>query len=158
MKLRATVLGALLVLFAVTTAEALSLDAPHNESHGVYCFHCHSADPADPAEDYWFDAVPGGDIDFTRHNWVCNRCHAGAGKRTIGGLNNSDGSGDFLIGPDKQLHSSATTDSTKAPWTTQCVQCHDPHFQTQKDWGSDAFIDTGIFNNIPNEGRLNKGP
>ncbi|MCK4838452.1 MAG: hypothetical protein KAS94_06580, partial [Desulfobulbaceae bacterium] len=130
MKLRAILLGflATLLLGGVASAE-LVLDWPHNEDNGIFCYHCHSEDP-ETGEDWWVTTVGlPTDPDFSVANWVCKRCHDPEATRTIDALDPD------LAGPTKTLHSSATTGSTKDTWTTQCIDCHEPHFQTQKDWG-----------------------
>ncbi|MEN8136241.1 MAG: hypothetical protein ABFS18_12010 [Thermodesulfobacteriota bacterium] len=156
MKSRAILLGFLATLLLIGTASAaeLVLDWPHNEDNGIYCYHCHSPDPQ-TGKDYWgVDTYAGSDPDFSVANWVCNRCHAPEGIRTIESYVRAAPDrldGIDLVGPTKQLHSSATTNSQKGFWTTQCIQCHDPHFQTQKDWGTltgdnlDIYIATGAF-------------
>jgi hypothetical protein len=162
MKLRAIFLGLLSVLLLTGTASSapgdeLVLDWPHNEDNGIYCYHCHSEDPT-TGDDWWIttENVPTYP-DFTVANWVCNRCHLPEGERTIDDyvglwdVELNGGSGDYrlngpaLAGPEKTLHSKTTTGSTKPAWTTQCIDCHDPHFQTQKDWGVGTEDGVGIY-------------
>ncbi|MDF1577260.1 MAG: hypothetical protein P1P81_02325, partial [Desulfobulbales bacterium] len=119
-------------------ADALMLDYPHNVDNGIKCYHCHSADSA--GIDYWYDPVPAGDPDLTTYNWVCyNRCHAGAASTTLNSTH---------IGPEKKTHSKTTTGSTRVAWTTNCTDCHDPHFQEQINWaldGESIYIAQGTY-------------
>ena len=112
MKLGAAFFGSMLiVLFSATISGALELDAPHNKANGIYCYHCHSADPSD-SSDLWFNPPdPGGadPLDLTTFNWVCNRCHADVAEQAIESLDPAFGDGTQLVGPKKKLHSSAVT-------------------------------------------------
>lgn len=100
-------------LFAPSRSEAYYLDTPHNESNNILCLHCHTAE--------WWDYTGSGDIDDTLYNYVCLKCH-------------DENSAMPQKGPAKKLHSSANTTSTNGTWSTECVNCHNTHFQGQLDW------------------------
>jgi len=153
MKIRATLvvlLGmALLAGMASSVAAEVYLDAPHNSANGIVCYLCHSADPT-TGENYWFDSNYPADPDFSRANWVCLRCHSDT--PTI--LDPK------LYAPVKVTHSKTTTGSSSATdWTNFCTDCHDPHFQTQKDtvdadggWLAQGTIaSTPSINRLPND-------
>ncbi|MBU0673893.1 MAG: hypothetical protein KJ950_04550 [Proteobacteria bacterium] len=112
---------------------AYYLDAPHNESNGIYCYTCHTnsawwwtnlQDPDDPTNP-----------DATTHNAICLGCHDPASVTP-------------LKGPAKAVHASSTTDTSHGTWSTQCTECHDPHYQGQLDWLTDPnlYLATGDFN------------
>ncbi len=112
---KAIILIALILIAALPlTAGAYYLDAPHNESNGFTCRTCHS----DPA---WWNHTPG-DIDDTVRNFICLKCHDPASTTP-------------LKGPGKGMHSDLAINGTQN-WTTQCVDCHDPHYQDQLDWAA----------------------
>ena len=101
------------------TGTASFLNAPHNPANGINCVNCH---------EYPFDRWPGyvadpGNLDSTVKNFVCLRCHDG----TV------DGPGE-IAAPVKGMHSSAALSAKYGNWTTQCVDCHDPHFQSQVNY------------------------
>jgi hypothetical protein len=143
MKFRATVLGSLLVVFfCAADGEALILDYPHNVDNGIKCYHCHSADSE--GNDYWWNGYGGSDPDGTVYNWICyERCHAGAASTTLNETHK---------GPEKVTHSKTTTGSDLASWTTQCIDCHDPHFQEQINWvldGENIWVAQGTYTGLP---------
>jgi len=120
MKRLAPVAGLLLLIAAVTTsgnARAYYLDAPHNESNGITCRTCHG----NPA--WW--GYTSQNIDDTVRNAVCLSCHD----------NNNDGDYKEMLAPQKAMHSDLAMNGT-SNWTTQCTDCHDPHYQPQLDWAS----------------------
>lgn len=115
----------LLVMLNSRTASAYFLDAPHNEANGIYCYTCHTPE--------WYSYVPSGPDD-TLFNHVCLGCH------------DSDSSA-----PVMPLHSSGNSATgTYGDWSTECVDCHDPHFQGQLDWQGDArlYLAQGDFANV----------
>jgi nitrate/TMAO reductase-like tetraheme cytochrome c subunit len=117
------------LVFAASSVEAYYLDAPHNESNGIYCYTCHSMS-------YW-NNPPSGGIDVTIRNSVCLQCHA-------------EGATDPKRGPTKKLHSSSTSSTKFGTWTTECTQCHDVHAQGQLDWAATepgVYLATGLLAN-----------
>ncbi|MEW6429448.1 MAG: Ig-like domain-containing protein [Thermodesulfobacteriota bacterium] len=130
------ILGALMVgLVAAThSIQASFLNAPHNEANGLECKSCH---------EYPFDAWPGyipdvNNQDDTIRNFICLNCHGGG------------------AAPDKAMHSSLVLGSKYPSWTTQCVDCHDPHFQQQLDYlysdTSALFLATGTVSSVISTG------
>ncbi|MEW6429395.1 MAG: Ig-like domain-containing protein, partial [Thermodesulfobacteriota bacterium] len=107
------------------------LSAPHDQEHGLTCRSCHQ---------YPFDSWPGyvqdsGNIDDTFPNYLCLSCHDG----------NS--------APPRMLpHSANSIGGRLTGWTTQCIDCHDPHFQKQLQHAAgDAdrlFLVTGDILNV----------
>jgi hypothetical protein len=143
MKLRAAFFSHLLmVVLACAVAEAgYIVDTPHNSDNNIKCGHCHSADAL--GNDLWFEpppayGEPGYDPDITRYNWVCERCHSAT----------PTDPDPTHKAPVKQLHAASTIDPT-ASWSTECVDCHDPHFQRQLEWeatvGPPVYLATGVF-------------
>lgn len=97
-------------------------DAPHNETNGVTCGNCHTYS-------LWWAYSPTTSSDPYYGQYtddVCNSCH------------DNDDRPDL---PRKTGHTPASmADSHKelnGPWTTKCVDCHDPHQQAQLAWASD---------------------
>ncbi|MEW6429152.1 MAG: hypothetical protein AB1568_14075 [Thermodesulfobacteriota bacterium] len=125
----------LIALQAGATAGATFLHAPHSPENGLACRNCH---------EYPFDSWPGyvadsNNPDDTIRNFICLRCHASAGGA-----------------PAKGMHSSLALASSYPGWTTQCVDCHDPHFQQQLHYlNSDTdrlFLATGRITGVVNSG------
>ncbi|MBU0479561.1 MAG: hypothetical protein KKG47_00535 [Proteobacteria bacterium] len=111
----------LFALAGLNTALAYYTDTPHNESNGIRCNDCH----VHPAYD---NHVPGN-IDDTVNNVICLGCHGPEG-----------------TAPQHTLHSDLEINGTET-WTTQCIDCHDPHFQDNiRSWAGidpDAYLATG---------------
>ncbi|MCB2183329.1 MAG: hypothetical protein KQH63_14945 [Desulfobulbaceae bacterium] len=85
------------------------LHAPHDEAHGVTCVDCHEFFLDDAAS--W--GVPQNTIDDTVKSFICLRCHGPAGNA-----------------PTKAMHSDLSLNGSQT-WTTECTDCHSPHFQRQ---------------------------
>ncbi|MEW6429006.1 MAG: hypothetical protein AB1568_13330, partial [Thermodesulfobacteriota bacterium] len=103
---------AVLILVAWSGDARSFLHAPHDQENGISCLSCHQ---------YPFDAWPGyvkdpGNLDDTFRNFLCLGCHDGASSA-----------------PKMLLHSANVINGRLAGWTTQCTDCHDPHFQGQLD-------------------------
>ncbi len=122
------------LLAGTTRAEASFVNAPHNTANGIDCVNCH---------EYPFDRWPGyvpdqGNLDDTVKNFICLRCHDGT----------ADAPGE-IAAPVKGMHSSLNLSNKYGDWTTQCVDCHDPHFQAQVDhYQTDAaalYLVTGTY-------------
>ncbi|MFH1217275.1 MAG: hypothetical protein V1706_12305 [Pseudomonadota bacterium] len=97
------------LLFATGTAYASFIHAPHDAQHGIGCIDCHEFSLGDFTS--W--GAPQATIDDTVKNFICLRCHGPEGSA-----------------PTKAMHSGLSLNGT-ATWTTECVDCHDPHFQRQ---------------------------
>ncbi len=127
--------GALaMVLGLCTLASASVLDAPHNETNAVKCGDCH-------AYSLWWQYSPAasnGTISYGQiTTGVCNKCHApgGSAPNKIG--HNWESMAD--------IH-----DSYLGVWETQCIDCHNPHYQDQLTWlsanpglSTDLYLATG---------------
>ena len=92
----------------------VEIDAPHNESHGMTCTACH--------EHPVYKSHTEQDLDDTNHNVLCLDCHGAASSNPDKGE-----------APVAALHSSLNMAGGEG-WATQCISCHDPHFQGQLDW------------------------
>ena len=91
-------------------------DAPHNENSGVTCGRCHSYS-------VWWRYSPAAALGASTFgviaNTVCLQCHG-------------DPAGQA---PYKKAHSSASFETIQhGDWSTNCVDCHDPHLQAQLNW------------------------
>ncbi len=103
----------------VTAARSSLLHAPHDPAHGLSCASCH-AYPL--GGEVWPPDFPPASptIDDTLRNFICLRCHDG-----------SVDAPDEIAAPVKGMHSALAIGGRYANWTTQCVDCHSPHFQAQ---------------------------
>ncbi|MBU1710419.1 MAG: CxxxxCH/CxxCH domain-containing protein [Proteobacteria bacterium] len=109
----------------------MSIDAPHNISNGIDCESCHGVTIL--SSGYWhLDAPLPEDIgnnDRTLYNLICMSCH-----------NKKSGPFNEVEGPLVVTHSGRETESAyhdpDNPWTRQCIDCHNPHIQEQKNWNS----------------------
>jgi hypothetical protein len=91
-----------------------AIDAPHNEGNNVYCGSCHGQTVLESSP-FW-----GGTSSYDQ---LCLKCHTAAfGPYTD------------ISAPLVKTHSSANTDNRYGDWSRQCVDCHDPHYQLQKDF------------------------
>lgn len=120
---------------ACTVLATSFLHAPHNEIDGISCVDCHRY-PFANWEGYAADPL---NIDDTIRNYICLQCHeAESDNPTMG------------------LHSSLVVQGRFPDWTTECTDCHDPHFQAQLRWAasgaSDLFLVTGSIDNIVHQG------
>lgn len=109
---RLPLLAVLFVVLALPpfSATASFLQAPHDATNGLSCQRCHQESFSNPTGHLQNTAS----IDDTTRNSICLSCHG------------PDGSA-----PGKGMHSSLALESRHPDWTTQCVDCHDPHFQSQ---------------------------
>ncbi|MEW6429298.1 MAG: hypothetical protein AB1568_14825 [Thermodesulfobacteriota bacterium] len=122
-----------LFLFSAAAGHASFLHAPHDEEHGLSCGSCH-AYPLDAS--IWPPDFPPASptADETLRNFICLRCH--------------DGTVDHpseLAAPRAGMHSSIAVGGNHPDWTTECIDCHDPHFQAQLAHHPDPalFLATG---------------
>jgi len=133
------------LLLAPGVEASYYLDTPHNGSNGMDCATCHSlpafsipnynpnyhGSPTDPIGKDW-TTRSGDNPEDTVANTVCLECHG-------------EGSSNVLRGPVKVVHSSRTTGSAGS-WSTNCTQCHDPHFQGQlKNIGPGSYAANLVF-------------
>lgn len=123
------------LLFVAGTVFASFIQAPHDAQHGLDCIDCHEF----ALDDFVSWGAPQGSIDYTVKNFICLRCHGPGGSA-----------------PTKAMHSDLSLNGTST-WTTECVACHDPHFQRQlhsvADLGgdfivSDMYLVTGTIDGI----------
>jgi len=116
---------------ACTVLTTSFLHAPHNEINGISCVDCHRY-PFAGWEGYTADPL---NIDDTIRNYICLQCHEAENNNPMMGL-----------------HSSLVVQGRFSNWTTECTDCHDPHFQAQLQWvtsdASDLFLVTGSIDNI----------
>lgn len=91
-------------------------DAPHNESKNISCGDCHSYSL------WWLYSPSTGSAlgHGAISNAVCNSCHGPEGLFVQKNAHSSDSMG--------------TTTPGVWDWSTDCVACHDPHFQKQLNW------------------------
>lgn len=104
-------------LLCASQLNADVVDAPHNQASGVSCSGCHSYS-------LWWQYSP---LDIaspsykTQIDSICANCHY-SGSPMIAGCG----------------HSSAVMEEMHNPllgtWQRNCLDCHDPHFQTQLAW------------------------
>ncbi|MBI4823057.1 MAG: CxxxxCH/CxxCH domain-containing protein [Nitrospirae bacterium] len=107
------------------SAQVYAIDPPHITNTTGFstdrCLRCH-----DSSKTPGLVANIGTSIDNTATNLICRGCHEG-----VAALN-------------AMTHSSLTTDNSYGTWTSQCITCHDPHYQMQyRKWKSDSFLKTG---------------
>src|SRR4030042_62356 len=105
-----------------------AIDAPHqNVGNIVDCQNCHVG-PDWPLVLYWFPTYTQYTIDDTPFNMLCLSCHVAP----FGPYNE-------MSAPKVKTHSSVSTSSKYGEWTRQCIHCHKPHKQLQKNYqGTDA--------------------
>ncbi len=122
-----------------TPAHATFLHAPHDDAHGVDCVDCHEFSLEDASA--W--GAPQATTDETVKNFICLKCHGPGGSA-----------------PTKAMHSDLTINGSEM-WTTECTDCHAPHFQRQiagvadisEDFLlSDMYLVTGTINSITSAG------
>ena len=122
-----TAAGIIIGLIAATTFRFLAIaaiDAPHNASHNVDCGDCHGeALTGGLTSPFWGGSYSPADIDDTVYNKLCLRCHTA-----------SSGPYPDTNAPLVQTHSSLKTSNKYGDWTRECRNCHDPHYQRQKNY------------------------
>jgi predicted CxxxxCH...CXXCH cytochrome family protein len=106
-----------LIIIGVFCVPILANDPPHNDDSGVPCGECHAEElfagdpglltPAELRELY---------------NTVCLRCHW-----------ETSGTYHANAGPRVDAHSSAVIQGNYT-FTTSCIDCHHPHYQTEQFW------------------------
>lgn len=122
---------ALFILILAVPIASYGLDQPHDpsQSPAIDCGNCHWLSGAGtPA---WSAAGPG--VDDTVNNKRCRQCH------------------DTIL--PAVTHSTTSTSSTlwatMGGWQTECIDCHNPHYQRQnRQWGAASYITTGTISSI----------
>jgi hypothetical protein len=117
-KLITTFLFIGLVIF-ISSQFLSAIDTPHNDSKGIYsCEECHGKDLLDTLKSpFW-----GGSEDA--YDLICiTKCH-----KTTSAPYPEQGS------PLVKTHSSENTSTKHGVWKEQCRDCHDPHYQLQKNY------------------------
>jgi predicted CXXCH cytochrome family protein len=103
-----------------------AIDAPHNASNNVSCGSCHGAVLLDSP--FW-----GGSGSYDQ---LCLSCHTAP-----------FGEYSDINAPLVKTHSSLTTSNKYGDWTRECRNCHDPHYQRQKNYkptdASRLYLATG---------------
>ncbi|MEW6428287.1 MAG: choice-of-anchor D domain-containing protein [Thermodesulfobacteriota bacterium] len=130
------------------------LHSPHDSSHGLSCRSCHlypldGGAWYDPAGVQLFPPAPAT-ADDTLRNFICLRCHDGSADAP-----------DEIAAPAMSLHSALAVNGRHSDWTTQCVSCHDPHFQAQLQHVNDGeglFLATGTVSNVSVDENAPGGP
>lgn len=125
-----TIFTFLVLLLVARHSAASVIDAPHNNTNKITCAACHSYS-------LWWTyspiAVTASDYQ-AEINTICLTCHDGSGSLPMAITHSSLAMGFF--------HRQALND-----WSEGCTDCHDPHFQLQRDWEvtlpNDLYLVTG---------------
>jgi hypothetical protein len=103
-----------------------SIDAPHNESSSISCGTCHGQGLLNSP--FW-----GGSGTFDQ---ICTSCHTAL-----------SGPYSEIAAPFAKTHSSENTSNKYGTWGWECRNCHDPHYQKQKNYkdsdASNLYLATG---------------
>jgi predicted CxxxxCH...CXXCH cytochrome family protein len=110
------IIGLIITIFHNFLAFA-TIDAPHSDSNNIYCGSCHGQGLLDFNSPFW-----GGSGTYDQ---ICLSCHVAP-----------SGPYSDINAPLAITHSSATTSTTYGNWSRECVDCHDPHYQKQKNYKS----------------------
>ena len=112
--------GFIIAIFSSFIAIA-AIDAPHNASNNISCGSCHGA--ALLNSPFWGGSYSPYDIDDTVYNKLCLNCH-----RSLSGPYTETNA------PLEKPHSSIGLSNKYGDWSTECRNCHDPHYQKQKNY------------------------
>ena len=116
------------VIFVFNSKALAAIDAPHNEANNVSCGSCHGKGLLQSP--FW-----GGGMSFDD---LCINCHTA-----------SSGQYTDTNAPVARTHSSGTTSGTYGEWMNECRDCHDPHYQKQKNYkntdAGDLYLASGTF-------------
>jgi hypothetical protein len=107
--LTAIIIIGLVLAFAYHFKAIASIDAPHNESSNISCGSCHGEGLL---QSFW-----GGSGLYSTIDELCLSCH----KRPFGPYTDDDA-------PVVQTHHAPSV------ILAECVHCHDPHYQKQKNY------------------------
>jgi len=112
-----------------------AIDSPHNESSNVNCGSCHGQGLLNSP--FW-----GGGMSYDQ---LCLNCHTA-----------SSGPYSDTNAPLVKTHSSENTSENYGIWSRECRNCHDPHYQKQKNYkNTDAgnlYLATGTIINCVDNG------
>jgi len=110
-------------IIAISLQFSAAIDAPHqNAGNIVDCQNCHVG-PDWPLVLYWFPDFTPHNIDETPFNMLCLSCHVAP----FGPYTETNA-------PKVKTHSSVSTSNKYGEWTRQCIHCHKPHKQLQKNY------------------------
>lgn len=123
------------MLLLSNVAQASVLDAPHNSTNAITCTTCHTYSLWWQYSPSLKNLTPG----YTAIvNAICMQCHDD--NSTLAVATHSSA----VIGSENNYHNG---------WGVGCTDCHNPHFQDQINWGTEAFLITGAIDlNKPNKG------
>ncbi len=124
MRVKLTLVIILMVFLIASASHFIVLaanDASHNASSNMSCGSCHGA--ALLNSPFWGGSYTPQNIDDTVYNKLCLNCHRA-----------SSGPYTDTNAPQVKTHSSLTTDNGYGDWTRECGNCHDPHYQKQKNY------------------------
>ena len=117
----AAILITALLIIVMASRYITAIDAPHNASNNISCGSCHGA--ALLNSPFWGGSYTPANIDDTVYNKLCLNCHRA-----------SSGPYTDTNAPLVKTHSSLTTSNKYGDWTRECRNCHDPHYQRQKNY------------------------
>ena len=134
MKAAAILITALLII-VMASKYITANDAPHNASNNISCGDCHGA--ALLNSPFWGGTYTPANEDDTVYNKLCLNCH----RSPFGPYTE-------INAPLVKPHSSINTDTRYGDWARECVNCHDPHYQRQKNYktsdASNLYLATGL--------------
>ena len=140
MKIKAAAIIATALLITVVTSRFISaIDAPHEPHDGTsICGSCHAEGLLGTINSpFWGGTYTPANIDDTVYNKLCLNCHTA-----------SSGPYTETNAPLVKIHSSINTDTRYDTWTRECIDCHDPHYQRQKNYkttdASNLYLATGV--------------
>jgi hypothetical protein len=111
---------------AFRVLEIAAIDTPHSASNNISCGSCHGETLLDSP--FW-----GGSGSYDQ---LCLSCH----KAPFGEYSD-------INAPLVKTHSSLNTSNKYGDWTRECRNCHDPHYQRQKNYkttdASRLYLATG---------------
>jgi hypothetical protein len=118
------------LLLSLSAFQAYSLDYPHFGGNSIGCDSCHFIYGTEPSLlPEWTSHTPE-DIDDTQYNTLCWSCH------------------NDIDAPYVRTHSSLQIDDSYGNWTVECRVCHNPHYQKQKEHGSESYLYSGTSTNV----------
>jgi len=127
-----------IVVFAYHFIALGAVDAPHNEANSISCGSCHGQGLL---QSFW-----GGSGLYSTVDELCLSCHTA-----------SSGPYTATSAPLVKTHSSDNTSEQYGVWSWECRNCHDPHYQKQKNYkntdANELYLATGIIDSfVYNEG------
>jgi hypothetical protein len=131
-----------IIALAYYSIAIAAIDAPHNECLCINCGSCHGQGLLQSP--FW-----GGGMTYDE---LCLNCHTA-----------SSGPYTETNAPLVKTHSSDNTSEQHGVWSRECRNCHDPHYQKQKNYkntdANNLYLATGIidscaYNAVDNESTL----